>query len=182
MASFRNAGPAAFLQPTGEEVAAGVGPGRGIEGRLVVCVGGAGVDVGAGCEEPFGCPPLSAVAGLPERFVQIRLGGRRDRVEEFVEPGEHPQGRGVPEGVYRCPALDKQPGDVPAAVADGVVQGSADGAARDLQVGAAVDERGMQASLTSRRASTSPDSGMTGRTVCRRAGQLRGRMEGRGRS
>ena len=46
----------------------------------------------------------------------------------------------MPERFDGRAALDEEPGDMPAAVADGVVEWGADRSARGLQVGAAVDE------------------------------------------
>src|SRR5205823_5224119 len=53
--------PGAMLsQPGGEQAPSRIRLAGLIERRLVACVSRRGVDVGAGGEEPFGCPPLAA--------------------------------------------------------------------------------------------------------------------------
>jgi hypothetical protein len=115
-----------FSQPAREQPAAGIGTDRLFERPLVVRIIGRGVDVCAGSEESFGCPSLATVAGLPERVVHILLGWRRGCGEQLLEPTEHPEGCGVPERVDRRASLNEEPGHMPAAVADGVVEWGAD--------------------------------------------------------
>src|SRR5947209_6513911 len=67
---------ATISQPGREQVAARVRSGGRVEDRPAVRIGGRRADVGAGSQEPLSGPPLTAVARLPERPVQL-LGGRR---------------------------------------------------------------------------------------------------------
>jgi hypothetical protein len=80
------------------------------------------------------------VAGLPKRCVYIL--GRRIAGQHLLEAVEEAECRGLPEGVDRRTAGDQESGDVPASVADGVVQRRPDRPSWCVELGSATDERG----------------------------------------
>src|SRR5579863_2040237 len=86
---------AVFTQPRHECLSAGAGSGGDVE-RSVVGVAGDGVDVGSAGEQELGHPALAAVAGLPERVVDLLLGRWRVAAQQFFGPAGHPQSGGVP--------------------------------------------------------------------------------------
>ncbi len=75
---------AVLSQPRGERVPAGVWRDGHFERSLAVRVVGNRVYVGAGSDEPFGCPTLAAVARLPKGLAQVFSSGCRTRLEELV--------------------------------------------------------------------------------------------------
>jgi hypothetical protein len=110
-----------FTQPFHELLALGAQCRGGLERRAAVA--GGGVDVHASCQQQFGGTALAAAARLEERLRQ-RLHRRGRLVEQVEEPVVHAERRGMPELVHSGTPVDQEPGHVPAAVSDGVVQGS----------------------------------------------------------
>src|SRR5215472_12627548 len=101
-------GPGAvFTQPRHDCFSAGVGSGGDVE-RGVLGVVGDGVDVGSAREQELGHAALAAVAGLPERLVDLLLGGWRAGTQEFLHPAGHPKSGGVPQPLHRGAPLDQK--------------------------------------------------------------------------
>src|SRR5215831_21393754 len=93
-------GPGAVVtQPRHDRFSAGVGSGSDVE-RAVAGVVGDGVDVGSAREQELGHPALPAVAGLPERVVELFLGGWRVRTQEFFGAAGHPKSGGLPQALH----------------------------------------------------------------------------------
>src|SRR5712692_2885286 len=79
-------GPGAvFAQPRDDRFSAGVRSGGDVE-RSVLGVVGDRVDVRSAREQELGRPALTAVAGLPERVVDLPLGGWLLGAQEFLRP------------------------------------------------------------------------------------------------
>lgn len=92
------------------------------------------VEVGPRGEEPFGGTPLRCCASVPEGSGDLIL-ARAGR-EEGLDTIQSAQGGGMPQLVNAHPVCGQQFGDVPAAVADRVVQRCSDRPAGCLGVGA----------------------------------------------
>ena len=75
---------------------------------------------------------------MPESLRDLLL-ARAVRSQLF-EAGKHPEGGGMPQCVDPSAVLDQESGDVPAAVADGVVERGPDRSTRRLQIGTTVNE------------------------------------------
>jgi hypothetical protein len=113
--------------PNYEVVLAGAAKAGAIE-RCAVGVVSYPVQLGPVGEQVLGGASLPARAGVPERLGNL-ASGQRPLFEQLLHAVEHAQRRGVPELVHPGAASDQQPGDMPAAVADRVVQRGADGPA-----------------------------------------------------
>jgi len=89
-------------------------------------------------------PSLTAVAGLPERLRDLLGGGGGVAGEQRRHPGHQAERCRLPQPVHPGPPLDQQAGDLPAAVADGVVERGSPGdrGAGCLDVGAGIEQRG----------------------------------------
>nr|WP_248282392.1 hypothetical protein [Streptomyces sp. RLA2-12] len=89
----------------------------------------------------FGGAPLSGTARVPERLGHLLRGGVGG-VEQLLEALKHAQRGGVPKLVDPGTAGGEKGRDVPAGIADGVVERSADGTVGCFDVGAGVDQGG----------------------------------------
>src|SRR5215831_16875813 len=90
-------GRAALLEPVDKSLAHGIGGARDFERGLLMCVVGAGVDVGALSQEILGHPALATVAGLPECRIDLAAGRRRIGGQELIHLGPVPQPGRLPQ-------------------------------------------------------------------------------------
>src|SRR6202165_6215481 len=78
------------------------------------------VEIGAGSEEALGGAALPARAGVPEALRHRLRGGAGG--EQFFEADEQAERTGVPQLVDPGASGNEEAGDVPAGIADGVVE------------------------------------------------------------
>src|SRR5580693_2104841 len=97
------------------------------------------VQIRAAGQEILRGAALACGAGVPERLRYLLC--RRVAAQDRIEPGQQAQGGSMPGLVNSGAAIDQEPGNMPAGVADGVVERRADRAFWHFEIRAGIDQR-----------------------------------------
>lgn len=127
------------LEPLDEIGLLGAATPSDIEKRAIAIPGCEG-KVSAVHQERLGSAPLSTCARVPQRLVDRGLVMDRSIGQKLFEAAQHAERGGVPQLLDARAAGYEQPGNVPAAVTNRIVQRRPDRAAGGLDLGSAIDQ------------------------------------------